>query len=88
MEAVAYSNFRANLKSYMKKVNDDSDVIIVTNKNPEENIVVLSKNDYDNLIENNYILNNQYLMEKIQRADKQFKSGKGIIRDLIEVDDD
>lgn len=88
MEAIAYSNFRANLKSYMKKVNDDSDVIIVTNKNPEENIVVLSKNDYDNLIENNYILNNQYLMEKIQRADKQFKAGKGIIRDLIEVDDD
>ncbi|GFH39960.1 type II toxin-antitoxin system Phd/YefM family antitoxin [Lactococcus insecticola] len=88
MEAVAYSNFRANLKSYMKKVNDDSDVIIVTNKKPEENVVVLSKIDYDNLIENNYILNNQYLMEKIQRADKQFNAGKGIIRDLIEVDDD
>jgi antitoxin YefM len=88
MEAVAYSNFRANLKSYMKKVNDDSDVLVVTNKNPEDNVVVLSKVDYDNLIENNYILSNQYLMEKIQRAEAQFSVGKGVIHDLIEVVDD
>jgi antitoxin YefM len=72
----------------MKKVNDDSDVLVVTNKNPEDNVVVLSKVDYDNLIENNYILSNQYLMEKIQRADAQFSAGKGVIHDLIEVADD
>ncbi|EGO8777680.1 type II toxin-antitoxin system Phd/YefM family antitoxin [Enterococcus faecium] len=28
MEAVAYSNFRQNLRSYMKQVNEDADPII------------------------------------------------------------
>ncbi|MRY60834.1 type II toxin-antitoxin system prevent-host-death family antitoxin, partial [Parabacteroides distasonis] len=42
MEAVVYSNFRNNLKNYMKKVNDEYEPLMVVNKNPDENIVVLS----------------------------------------------
>ncbi len=47
MEAVAYSNFRQNLKSYMKQVNEDADTLIVTSKDIEDTVVVLSKRDYD-----------------------------------------
>ena len=32
MEAVAYSNFRQNLRSYMKQVNEDAETLIVTSK--------------------------------------------------------
>ncbi len=32
MEAVAYSNFRQNLKHYMKQVNEDAEALIVTSK--------------------------------------------------------
>ena len=42
MEAVAYSNFRQNLKQYMKQVNEDADALIVTAKDAEDTVVVLS----------------------------------------------
>lgn len=38
VQAVAYSNFRKELKSYMRKVNDDADTILVTNQDPDEKI--------------------------------------------------
>ena len=37
MEAVVYSNFRNNLKNYIKKVNDEYEPLMVVNKNPDEN---------------------------------------------------
>ena len=73
MEAVAYSNFRQNLKQYMKQVNEDADALIVTAKDAEDTVVVLSKREYDSLQESLRILSNSYLMEKIRRGDTQFR---------------
>ena len=42
MEAVAYSNFRQNLRNYMKQVNDDADALIVTTKDVDDTVVVKS----------------------------------------------
>ena len=50
-QAVAYSNFRANLKTYMRRVNEDADTLLVTNADPEDNVVVMSADDYDSLME-------------------------------------
>ena len=41
-QAVAYSNFRANLKTYMRRVNEDADTLLVTNADPEDNVVVMT----------------------------------------------
>lgn len=49
MEAVAYSNFRQNLRSYMKQVNEDAETLIVTSKEVEDTVVVLSKKNYDSM---------------------------------------
>ena len=75
MDAVNYSNFRKNLKHYFKQVNDDSEPLIVTNKEPEDNVVVLGKEDYDALVETLEIQSNQYLMDKIERGRKQVSEG-------------
>ena len=32
--AVAYTNFRKDLKSYLRRVNDDADMLLITNKDP------------------------------------------------------
>lgn len=50
MEEVTYSNFRKNLRSFMKQVNDDDDALIVTTKDVEDTIVVLSKRKFSFLI--------------------------------------
>lgn len=88
MEAVAYSNFRQNLKQYMKQVNEDADALIVTAKDAEDTVVVLSKREYDSLQESLRILSNSYLMEKIRRGEAQFRKKQFQTHDLLEVKED
>lgn len=88
MEAVAYSNFRQNLKQYMKQVNEDADALIVTAKDAEDTVVVLSKREYDSLQESLRILSNSYLMEKIRRGDTQFRKKQFQTHVLLEVKED
>ena len=88
MEAVGYSNFRQNLRSYMKQVNEDAETLIVTSKNVEDTVVVLSKRDYDSMQETLRVLSNDYVMEKIRRGDKQFSEDNFEIHDLLEVETD
>lgn len=88
MEAVAYSTFRQNLKHYMKQVNEDAEALIVTSRDVEDTVVVLSKRDYDSMQETFRIMSNDYLMDKIKRGDNQFKTGNFQRHQLLEVDDD
>ena len=88
MDAVSYSGFRKNLKSYMQKVNQDSESLLVTAKDPEDTIVVMSKSDYDSMQETMYLLSNPDLMARIRRGDKQIQSGKAKVHDLLEDGED
>ncbi len=87
MEAVVYSNFRNNLKNYMKKVNDEYEPLMVVNKNPDENIVVLSKKNWDSIQETIRLMNNEYLSDKVLSGMEQVKQKKTIQRQLLEVED-
>ena len=87
MEAVVYSNFRNNLKNYMKKVNDEYEPLMVVNKNPDENIVVLSKENWDSIQETIRIMNNDYLSDKVLSGMEQVKQKKVVQRQLLEVED-
>lgn len=87
MEAVVYSNFRNNLKNYMKKVNDEYEALMVVNKNPDENIVVLSKENWDSIQETIRLMNNDYLSDKILSGMEQVKQKKVIQHPLLEVED-
>lgn len=84
MEAVAYSHFRNNLKDYMKKVNDEFEPLIVVNKNPDEDIVVISKNEWNSIQETLAVAQNAYLSEKVLRGIAEVKAGKAQERQLLE----
>ena len=45
MEAETYSNVRNNLKHFMKKVNEDVELVIITSKNNDENAILISKKE-------------------------------------------
>ena len=87
MEAVAYSAFRNNLRSYMDKARDDAEPILVTAKEPSANVVVLNVRDYENLIENARIMSNPYLMDKLRRGRAQARSGAASAHELVEDSD-
>ncbi|BDR57572.1 type II toxin-antitoxin system Phd/YefM family antitoxin [Xylocopilactobacillus apicola] len=87
MDAVSYSNFRYKLKYYFKKVNEDAEPLVVTNKDENDDVVVMSKRDYDAFMETFRTLSNPYLLDKIKRGDEQFKSGKFQNHELIDFED-
>ena len=64
------------------------DALIVTAKDAEDTVVVLSKREYDSLQESLRILSNSYLMEKIRRGDTQFRKKQFQTHDLLEVKED
>lgn len=49
MLAVNYTNFRENMKSYMDKVTDDYETMIVTRKD-NKNVVMISEEIYNNIV--------------------------------------
>lgn len=55
MLAVNYTNMRENLKAYCDKVNDENETIIITRKD-NKNVVLISQNEYNNMLQNIKIL--------------------------------
>lgn len=85
MEAVTYSTFRKNLRSYLDKTRDDAMQILVTSNDPDANAVVINQREWDNIQENLYIMGNSYLVDKIKEGEKQLAAGKGLIKDLYDA---
>jgi antitoxin YefM len=83
MDAITYTNLRQNLKSYMDKVFNDHDPLIITRKN-NENVVLISIDEYNSLMETNYLLSNKKNAEHLQKSINQHRSGKMRERKLYE----
>lgn len=87
MDAIVYSNFRNNLKDYMKKVNDEYEPLMVVNKNPDEDIVVLSKENWDSIQETIRLMSNEYLSDKVLSGIEQVKQRNVEQHQLVEDED-
>lgn len=84
MLAVNYTTLRDNMKKYMDKVSDDYETLIVTRKN-NKNIVMISEESYNNMMENIYVMGNKENYDWLMESKVQLESGKVITHDLIEV---
>ena len=85
MLAVNFTNLRDNMKSYMDKVTDDYETMIVTRKN-NKNVVMLSEESYNNLMENIHVLGNKANYDWLMESKAQLEAGKISTHTLIEVD--
>ena len=85
MIATNYSEVRNNLKTYCDKATKDYETIIITRKN-NENVVLMSDEEYNNLMENLYIRSNLKYYQKLVESIKEVEKGNVKEHDLIEVD--
>lgn len=76
MIAANYTNFRANLKSYMDKAKNDYETIVVTSK--DGNVVMLSEQEYNNILENLFIMSNPEMVKRLNESIKQLIDGKTV----------
>ena len=84
--AVAYSNFRKDLKTYMRRVNEDADVLLVTSSDPSCNVVVIGADDYDALVETARLYENPYLRDKVAKGLAEVQAGGAVAHELVEGD--
>ena len=84
MIAVNYSQVRENMKTYMDKATNDFETIIVTRK--DKNVVIISEEAYNNLLENAYLLKDKANYDWLIESKKQLESGKATVHQLIDED--
>ena len=75
MLAVNYTNLRDNMKMYMDKVTDDYETMIVTRKD-SKNVVIISEETYNNLMENIYVMGNKENYDWLMKGKSQLEIGK------------
>ena len=83
MNAVNYSELRKRLKGYLDRVYDDHEPLIITRKN-NQNIVLLSVEEYNSLIETNYLLSSVANSKRLLKSLEKSRHGNLLKKDLIE----
>lgn len=83
MTAINYSEARANLKAVMDRATDNYETIIVTRKG-DRNVVILSEEVYNNLLENAYLTKEKANYDWLMASKKEFEEGKVEKHSLIE----
>jgi antitoxin YefM len=83
MEITSYTNFRQNLKTFLDKVFTDHSPLYVTRTNGED-VVVLSKSDYESMQETFYLLKSPKNAERLLQGLEEYKKGLGQEKQLIE----
>ena len=83
MKAVNYSSMREQFKEYCDQVSDNCETIIVTRKN-NRNVVIISEESYNNMLENLSVIGNKANYERLLKAKSQIDRSLGVPHQLVE----
>jgi len=80
MKVVNYTELRLNLKHWLNSVIDDMEEVVIKRKD-QEDLVLISLEEYNSLVETNYLLskNREVLLESVAEVKKGNKEYKEII---------
>lgn len=77
MRTANYTEFRKNLKENIDAVIADNDALIIDRGN-NTGVVMISLEEYNSIMETEYILSNPRVMQDIQQGLQDIADGKGI----------
>jgi antitoxin YefM len=84
MLTVNYSTFRQDLKTFLDNVNISHTPLTVT-RSKGEDVVVLSKADYDSMEETFYLLKNPANARRLLQGLADFEKNKGLEKSLLDI---
>ncbi len=82
MNAITYTEARANLANTITRVCDDHDPVIITKKS-DKSVVMISLEDYESMEETAYLLRSPKNAQRLLESIREIESGNGIERELI-----
>jgi antitoxin YefM len=83
MQITTYTAFRQHLKSFLDKVLTEHSPLFVTRANGED-VVVLSKSDYESMQETFYLLKSPKNAARLLQGIEELERGKAEERSLLE----
>jgi antitoxin YefM len=86
MKVVTYSHARNALKSVLDDVVRDADVTIISRRDAEGDVVVMSLDHYNSLVETLHLLSTPANAEALARAIRQDRAGDVRPRTLLDAD--
>lgn len=85
MIAVNYNDLTNNINKYYDAVSKDFETLIVTIEN-KDNVVILSEIEYNNMLENLYLMGNKNNYARLLEGLEQMKKGEFQVRELLPVE--
>ena len=85
MEAIIYTEARNKLNKLINYVNDNSDQVVIVGSKGRKDAVLISKEEYDNIIENLYIASNPKWKKSIEKGLKDAEQGNVRILSIDEI---
>ena len=76
-----YTTLRDNMKRYFDQVTDEFETLLVTRKG-NANVVVISQDEYNNLLENMHLMGTRENYEWLMESKAQLEAHKVIEREL------
>ena len=76
MIAVNYSSLRSDMKTYMDKVSDDYETLVVTRKGSGRNVIMISEESFNNMLENLHLRSDSANYEWLLESKQQLIEGK------------
>ena len=83
MDAVNYSDLRRNLRTYLDRVYDNNETIIIARKD-NENVVMVSIDEYNSLVETTHLLSTEANARHLAESIRQARQGRTASHDLVE----
>ena len=83
MNVVSVATLRKKLNDHLDEVYDNHDVLIITRKD-NRNLVLISIEDYNALIETNYLLSSPANAQRLTSALKKARAGMSMKKELLE----
>jgi antitoxin YefM len=82
MKTATVTEFRHNAKDYLKKIEQDRDILILSRPKNKPGFVVLTMAEYESLKETAYLLSTPANALRLMQGMKQADEGKVIVKDI------
>ena len=84
MRTANYTELRKNLKGHIDAVINDNDALVVDRGN-NTGIVMISLEEYNSIMETQYIMSNETVMNDIRKSLTEIAEGKGMEININEL---